>query len=128
VAIKFICAINGPSPGGNRGGANEGEGTYEILLSLTDELLGVGAGDGVRRFTKTSRVTVMLEQGLHPRGYDPMANSIPEAEVRSTLQRMRALIGRGVHVLPSLAKFLTRATQLRWRLAVHDSPREILTW
>jgi tryptophan halogenase len=60
-------------------------------------------------FSKTSWVTVMLGQGLCPRGYDPLADSLPEAEVRSNLQRMRALIRQGVQVLPSHAEFLSRA-------------------
>jgi tryptophan halogenase len=62
-------------------------------------------------FSKTSWVAVMLGQGLDPRGYDPLADSFPEAEVRSKLQRMRALIRQGVNVLPSHAEFLSCAQQ-----------------
>jgi tryptophan halogenase len=60
-------------------------------------------------FSKTSWVAVMMGQGLHPRGYDPLADVMPEDEIRSKLQRMRTVIRQGVDVLPSHAEFLTGA-------------------
>lgn len=57
-------------------------------------------------FREPSWVAVMLGQGLVPQGYDPLANGIPESDLRPALQRMRAVIGRGVEALPSHAAFL----------------------
>jgi tryptophan halogenase len=60
-------------------------------------------------FAKSNWVAVMLGQGLYPRGYDPLADVIPEHEIRNKLQRMRSLIHRGVDILPSHAEFLSGA-------------------
>jgi tryptophan 7-halogenase len=59
-------------------------------------------------FTKTSWVAVMMGQGLHPRGYDPLADAIPADEIRAQLKRMRALIRQGADILPTHAEFLAR--------------------
>ena len=58
-------------------------------------------------FRETSWVSVMLGQGLQPRGYDPLSDAIPEDELRSQLRRMRELIQRGAAALPSHADFLS---------------------
>ena len=60
-------------------------------------------------FSKTSWVAVLLGQGLLPRGYDPLADAIPEDEIRGQLRRMRAVIRQGVATLPSHADFLRAA-------------------
>jgi tryptophan halogenase len=58
-------------------------------------------------FREASWVSVMLGQGLQPRGYDPLADAIPEDEIRKQLRRMRELIQRGAAALPSHADFLS---------------------
>ena len=62
-------------------------------------------------FRDTSWVAVMLGQGLLPRGYDPLADGLPEDHVRAQLQRMRAVIRQGAAALPTHRDFLrgTRA-------------------
>jgi tryptophan halogenase len=57
-------------------------------------------------FRETSWVSVMLGQGLQPRGYDPLADAIPENEIRDQLRRMHAVIQRGVDALPTQSEFL----------------------
>jgi tryptophan halogenase len=71
-------------------------------------------------FTRTSWVAVLLGQGLRPRGYDPLADSIPMDELRSNLERMRSLIRQGVDVLPTHADFLADG-----RRAPNDAGRNI---
>jgi tryptophan halogenase len=60
-------------------------------------------------FSKNNWVAVMIGQGLRPHGYDPLADMIPQDEIRGKLQRMRALIRQGADTLPSHAEFLARA-------------------
>jgi tryptophan halogenase len=60
-------------------------------------------------FSKTSWVAVLLGQGLLPRGYDPLADAIPEDEIRGQLRRMREMIRQGAATLPSHADFLGAA-------------------
>jgi tryptophan 7-halogenase len=60
-------------------------------------------------FSTTSWVAVLLGQGLYPRGHDPLADSMPEAEVRGQLRRMRAVIRQGADTLPDHAEFLARS-------------------
>ncbi|MGZ3306576.1 MAG: tryptophan 7-halogenase, partial [Asticcacaulis sp.] len=57
-------------------------------------------------FRDTSWVAVFMGQGLLPKGYDPQAAILPEAEVRDTLRRMQAVFRNGVATLPSQADFL----------------------
>ena len=60
-------------------------------------------------FRDTSWVSVMLGQGLVPRGHDPLADMLPEDHVRTQLQRMHAVLRQGSATLPSHADFLTGA-------------------
>ncbi len=71
-------------------------------------------------FRDTSWVAVLLGQGMMPRGHDPLANAMPEGDLRLTLQRMRAVIGRGVEALPTHADFLGRRSPLRPEVATAD--------
>ncbi|WP_242182441.1 tryptophan halogenase family protein [Sphingomonas sp. CARO-RG-8B-R24-01] len=58
-------------------------------------------------FRDTSWLSVMLGQGLVPRGHDPLADAWPEAHVRAQLERMRTVIRQGVSVLPTHRDFLS---------------------
>jgi tryptophan halogenase len=71
-------------------------------------------------FRDTSWVAVLLGQGMMPRGHDPLANAMPEEDLRLTLQRMRAVIGRGVEALPTHADFLGRRSPLQPEVATAD--------
>jgi len=57
-------------------------------------------------FREPSWVAVLLGQGLEPAGHDPLANGLPEPEVRAALQRMRAVIGHGVEAMGTHEAFL----------------------
>jgi tryptophan halogenase len=51
--------------------------------------------------------SVMLGQGLRPKGYDPQADAvISDAKVREALKGMSAVIRKGAEALPSHADFL----------------------
>lgn len=58
-------------------------------------------------FKVTSWASVFLGQGLWPRGYDPQADLLPEAEVRNTLRKMKSIIQNGVDTLPAHDEFLS---------------------
>jgi tryptophan 7-halogenase len=58
-------------------------------------------------FREPSWTAVMLGQGLWPRGADPVAAAQDPAGRAATLARMRALIARGVEVMPTHAAFLS---------------------
>jgi tryptophan 7-halogenase len=57
-------------------------------------------------FREPSWVAVLLGQGMMPRAHDPLADIVPEEELRPALQRMRAVIGCGVEALPTHVAFL----------------------
>jgi tryptophan halogenase len=57
-------------------------------------------------FTETSWVAVMMGQGIHPAGYDPMADMPPIEEIAEKLKRMRAVIARGAEVMPRHEEFI----------------------
>ncbi|WP_294332883.1 tryptophan halogenase family protein [uncultured Sphingomonas sp.] len=74
-------------------------------------------------FRDTSWVAVLLGQGMAPRGHDPLADSMPEAELRAALQRMRAVIGRGAEALPAHADFLRQRLSPEPALSILDPER-----
>ena len=59
-------------------------------------------------FKVESWSSVLLGQGLWPKGYDPQADIIPEAEVRKALRTMKDIIQSGVNALPGHDEFLSR--------------------
>ncbi len=59
-------------------------------------------------FQPTSWAAVMFGQGMTPRGHDPLADVEPIADLRTKLDRMRAVIARGAATMPTHAQFLDR--------------------
>ncbi|RHW18933.1 tryptophan 7-halogenase [Sphingomonas gilva] len=59
-------------------------------------------------FREPSWVAVMLGQGLWPDAVDPVAGAMDEAEIRAKLERMRAVIARGVQAMPMHDDFISR--------------------
>ena len=57
-------------------------------------------------FREASWLAVMMGQGLMPKGYDLLADTMNEDQVRVQLDRMRAIIQQGAATLPSHDAFL----------------------
>ena len=57
-------------------------------------------------FREKSWSAVMLGQGVWPRGYDPQADLIPEADVRNTLRSLKSVIKSRTNTLPAHDDFL----------------------
>ena len=57
-------------------------------------------------FTGPSWLSVMLGQGLRPRGYDPLADTIPEAELMEFMDSVRSSIDRAASAMPSHEDYL----------------------
>jgi tryptophan 7-halogenase len=51
-------------------------------------------------FTGPSWLSVMVGQGLSPRRYDPLVDTIPDAELQAHMDRVRADIDRAVATMP----------------------------
>ncbi|EJL37989.1 Tryptophan halogenase [Caulobacter sp. AP07] len=57
-------------------------------------------------FTEDSWIAVMLGQGIHPDGYDPLVDSLPEDEARRFVRHVREMVGKTAQAMPLHAKFL----------------------
>jgi tryptophan halogenase len=59
-------------------------------------------------FTGPSWLSVMLGQGLKPRGYDPLADTVPEAELEAFMRSVRDHIDRATSAMPEHIDYLNR--------------------
>ncbi|ESQ88940.1 tryptophan halogenase [Asticcacaulis sp. AC460] len=59
-------------------------------------------------FKLTSWVAVMLNQGIVPRDYDPMADAIPLSTITGRLDQMRGVLARAALAQPTQAEFIAR--------------------
>ena len=59
-------------------------------------------------FTEDSWIAVLLGQGVIPRGYDPLADSLPLESTRRFLQYMKDVIAKTAHTMPSHQIFIDR--------------------
>jgi len=57
-------------------------------------------------FTDTSWFAVMIGQGLEPRGHDPMADVMPDDELRARMANIHAVIAKSVQVMPEHMQFI----------------------
>ncbi|MEJ5999346.1 tryptophan halogenase family protein [Paucibacter soli] len=64
--------------------------------------------DGVELFTEVSWLQVMLGQRLHPRGYHPFADLLPEAEVQAYLDKVQRVVGNCAQAMPTHADFIAK--------------------
>jgi tryptophan halogenase len=64
-------------------------------------------------FSETSWLAVLLGQGIMPRRWDPLADALPESEVRETLGRMAPFIRRAAESMPAHQDYLAQITGLR---------------
>lgn len=63
---------------------------------------------GPELFQEASWLAVLTGQGIIPRDYDPLADTVPVAEVRRHLAAMRLTIRRTVEAMPGHAEFIAR--------------------
>jgi tryptophan halogenase len=59
-------------------------------------------------FAEPSWIAVLLGQGIVPRQYDALVDSLPEAALVQRLQRMSALIGQTAQAMPGHQTFIAR--------------------
>ncbi|MBN8501088.1 MAG: tryptophan 7-halogenase [Sphingomonadales bacterium] len=59
-------------------------------------------------FAEESWIQVLLGQGAHPRGHDPLVNIKSEAQIAQYLGNIRSVIGKCVDVMPSHADFVAK--------------------
>jgi tryptophan 7-halogenase len=59
-------------------------------------------------FTEESWIQVFLGQGVIPRGYDPLVDIKPEAQVEEYLGNIQRVIAKCVTLMPSHAEFIAR--------------------
>ena len=59
-------------------------------------------------FAEPSWIAVLMGQGIVPRQYDALVDSLPEAALVQRLQRMSALIGQTAQAMPSHQAFIAR--------------------
>jgi len=59
-------------------------------------------------FTEESWIQVFLGQGVIPRGYDPLVDIRPEAQVEEYLGNVQRVIAKCVAVMPSHAEFVAK--------------------
>ena len=57
-------------------------------------------------FTETSWVSVMIGQGIEPRGYHPAADILPDAETLQRLGHIREVISNTADVMPLQGDYL----------------------
>lgn len=62
--------------------------------------------EGEELFKEVSWLQVMVGQGMVPRGYHPMANIRPEAEVAAYLASIEQVIGKCVNAMPQQTDFI----------------------
>jgi tryptophan 7-halogenase len=72
---------------------------------------------GDHLFTTQSWLSVMVGQGLHPRGYDPLVDTLPEAELNAHMKSIRDYIDQATTAMPRhhdyLARFMGGANHAR---------------
>jgi tryptophan halogenase len=59
-------------------------------------------------FSESSWLAVLLGQGIEPRRYDPLADTVDEGEIRHTLSRMAPFIRGAAESMPAHAAFIAR--------------------
>ena len=59
-------------------------------------------------FSEASWLAVLLGQGIQPRRYDPLVDTVDEDEVRQTLARMAPFIRQAAEGMPSHSDYLAR--------------------
>jgi tryptophan halogenase len=59
-------------------------------------------------FAEPSWIAVLMGQGIVPRQYDALVDSLPETALVQRLQRMSALIGQTAQAMPDHAAFIAR--------------------
>ncbi len=59
-------------------------------------------------FTMPSWLAVMLGQGLRPRGYDPLVDTLPEAELNAHMTSIRDYIDQATAAMPRHQDYLAR--------------------
>jgi tryptophan halogenase len=64
--------------------------------------------EGGELFSETSWVQVMNGQGIEPRGYDPLVDLRPEAEIRKYLADIENVIRKCSDVMPTHAEFIAQ--------------------
>ncbi len=73
--------------------------------------------EGNELFTETSWLSVMVGQGLEPRGYHPAADLLPEEETLTRLRHIREVVAGTADAMPLQQDHLRRigcaATPLR---------------
>ncbi|MES1156164.1 MAG: tryptophan halogenase family protein [Alphaproteobacteria bacterium] len=88
---------------------------YCATMSIPDTLkhkLDVFRGSGRVAFVETELfvepnwLSVMIGQEIFPRRYDPLADVMPETEVRGRLERMRTLIQQTAEAMPTHQRFI----------------------
>ncbi|MGK6356779.1 tryptophan halogenase family protein [Sphingomonas sp. DT-207] len=57
-------------------------------------------------FAETSWIAVLEGQGVQPRGYDPLADTMPAEKLHDLLPRIRAAIARGAEAMPRHEDFI----------------------
>ena len=91
-------------------------GNMQIPPSLADNIrLFEGTGsffrDGDEMFALTSWVQVMLGQRIVPRGYHPLVDRVPQAEIEKFVESVRTVIASCVSVMPMHEQFIARYAQ-----------------
>jgi tryptophan halogenase len=64
--------------------------------------------DGFELFALPSWVAVMFGQDIWPQGYDPMADTLDEAQVNTAMEELRSSYDRAARALPSHAQFIAQ--------------------
>jgi tryptophan halogenase len=64
-------------------------------------------------FSETSWFAVLYGQGITPQSYHPIADTMPEDELRLTMAKIRGAIKQRVDLLPTHAEFIERCCAAR---------------
>ena len=59
-------------------------------------------------FSESSWLAVLLGQGILPQRYDPLADTLPDEDVRQTLSRMKAFIAQAAERMPRHGDYVRR--------------------
>ena len=62
-------------------------------------------------FSDSSWIAVMLGQGVTPRQWDPLADTLPIADLQSKATEMRDSLHRAIARMPSHAEFIEKKLQ-----------------
>jgi tryptophan halogenase len=88
-------------------------GAMEVPDSLARKIELFRAGGRIFRyedelFAEDSWLAVLLGQGIVPRTYDPLADSVDEADIRQTLARMAPFIREAAENMPTHSAYIAR--------------------